>query len=66
MWYGILFLVVGFIITAFGWWVRSESDQPKNHENVEGIKSGIWTMLFGVIVIVISLWLILMGIRESF
>lgn len=58
MWYAILFLVIGLIITALGFWTWRDSD----HDN----GWGLFGALIGVITAVISIWQIVGGIKKLF
>jgi hypothetical protein len=66
MWYPILFLVIGVLVTALGHWVWRESDKPYGRENVEGIKTGLWYMGFGVAIMGLSIWRLVVAIQNYF
>ncbi len=61
MWYAILFLVIGLIITAFGWWLwrdieRSGYEKDKMEKNR---KTALATIYIGMAITGISIWQII-------
>ena len=68
MGYAILFLVIGLIITAFGWWMRRDIDRSGyEKEKIEGnLKTALITTLIGIAITGISIWQIIKGIKELF
>lgn len=64
MGYRLLFLVIGFLSTALGYWLWKDGDKPKGSENVEEIKTGLWYMGFGFIIMGLAVWRIVANIVE--
>lgn len=68
MWYAILFLVIGLIITAFGWWMQREIDRPgyEKDKRKDNQRTAFITTLIGMAITGISIWQIIKGIKELF
>jgi len=68
MGYAILFLVIGLIITAFGWWMWREIDRPGyEKEKIEdNRKAALAAIYIGIAITVISIWQIIKGIKGLF
>ena len=68
MGYAILFLVIGLIITAFGWWMQRDIDRSgyEKEKKEENRRTAIITTLIGIAVTGISIWQIIKGIKELF
>ena len=59
----VLFLIIGLLLAAFGYWHSNESDKINLSE---GRRDGLLIMILGLIVTAGSIWGIVVNVKELF